>query len=686
MSRPSGMPSSTGPITTTVHQLLEYDDVRLKDEHNESWGANACFPWLYPCSELQRYRLRVDVWSEFTAGSDRVRLRARVANASVCPITEDGAKHCASPGSLNSVGWEDLTVRLASSRALGTATSGGSSASLAGGALVSHQESSGNSAWDYYTQLPPVGSNGYNPGGWEERLGSHVAYRGYRTTSAGTLVDSGDRAPGWITGSAASGPALGLATPDPWKRYPIALRADGSGVELGWYPREFGAQYSLRPGERHTVEAVVVADSAGGQSTAAAATSLADPIRWNIDPADLAASGALPRLAPLGEDAGYDLWNMASVDRSISLARHPLPGNASSILWARDQNNMWGKPEGGFLPNDNEAETSTDLSKYGQYQGFLLQALRQDGGPTWSDVWWEMATDANRAQADSGYLVTPYADPDSLWPGINLAHCFHENAENVTFPRGGGFGCDFAGDVGGMMLHYYLTGWEPARDAIDAHLAHVRVRASDTGYSGESRKYASLIDVLVDGYAWTGDIANLQAASTLVARMPASGGDRYLNCPCAGDSGYINALFVGWLTDSLGRLADAWKTAGGAGSPEYLAVRTALDRHAAWFSDKVAFSTTVGGSPVVALPYYWYYDGRSANQDPSLTAYALMAVDGLAAAYEHTGTTRYLDAAGAVFDGVIRYPFGTGWTQFVYATINEAGKFATYGGRYLRVR
>jgi hypothetical protein len=676
----------TGPLTTTVHQLIEMDDVRLRDEHRETWGTNACFDWLYSCSELQRYRLRVDVWSEFTAGSDDVRLRARVANASVCPVTEDGVKHCAVPGSLNSIGWEDLTIRLGSARVLGSATTGGATAPVGSGSLVSHQESSGLDSWAYYTQLAPIGSNGYDPGGWEERLGSHVAYRGYRTSAAGTVLDSGDRAPGWLTASAGTGPALGIVTPDPWKRYPIALRADSGGVELGWYPGEFAAQYSMRPGERHTVELAVVADAGGGASSRTALRALADPIRWSIDPADLAASGALPRLAPVGEDAGYDTWNMASVDRSISQAHHPQPSDASSVLWARDRFNMWGKLEAGYLPNDNEARTSTDLSKYGQYQGFLLQSLRGDGGPTWADVWWEMAVDANRAQADSGYLITPTADPGSLWPGIDMAHCFHENAENVTYPRGGGFGCDFAGDLGGMVLHHHMTGWEPDRDAIDAHLAHVRVRAAGTAYDGEARAFASMVDVLVDGYAWDGDLAHLQAANALVARMSTDGGDRYLDCPCPGDTGSINALFVGWLLDSLGRLADAWEVARGTASPEYGVARSALDRHAAWMADDVAFATTVDGTPVVAMPYYWYHDGRSANRAPAMTAYELMTVDGLAAAYEHTGTVRYLTVAGQLFDGAILYPFGTGWTPFVYSTINEAGKFATFGGRYLRVR
>jgi uncharacterized protein YyaL (SSP411 family) len=212
------------------------------------------------------------------------------------------------------------------------------------------------------------------------------------------------------------------------------------------------------------------------------------------------------------------------------------------------------------------------------------------------------------------------------------------------------------------------------------------VRAASTAYNGEARAYASMIDVLVDGYAWSGDIAHLEAANVLVGRMATNGGDRYLNCPCPGDAGSISSFFAGWLVDSLGRLTDSWKTARGTGSAEYASARTALDRHAAWMADDVAFATTVNGTPVVAMPYLWYFDGRSANRTPAMTAYELMAIDGLAAAYEHTGTARYLTVAGQLFDGVMLFPFGTGWTQFVYATINEAGKFATFGGRYLRVR
>ena len=113
----------------------------------------------------------------------------------------------------------------------------------------------------------------------------------------------------------------------------------------------------------------------------------------------------------------------------------------------------------------------------------------------------------------------------------------------------------------------------------------------------------------------------------------------------------------------------------GHGIARVRVARSVLDRHAAWMADDVAFATTVDGTPVVAMPYYWYHDGRSANRAPAMTAYELMTVDGLAAAYEHTGTVRYLTVAGQLFDGAILYPFGTGWTPFVYSTINEAGKF-----------
>lgn len=679
-----------GPVATTLHQQLEIDDARLRDESAESWSANACFPWLYACTELQRYRVRLSVWSTFVRGSGAVRLRVRVENVSVCPVTEDGAKHCWLEGSLNSVAWEDLTLHLALAQPAGAFRSGPASGSLDAPALV-YQDSSGIEAWDYYRTLPPVGANGYTPGGWEARGPANVSFRGFRTSSGGTTIDAGDRMPGWLALSGDSG-LVTVAVADAWKHFPIALRATSGAVEAGLFPSEFEARHGLRPGERKTHEVALYfgADPAGDASERLHAW-IERPIRFAWDTALAVSTRAVPGLSRTGLEPDYDLWNRASVDATVSEAHNPSPWFVpSSLVRARDQSALWGKKEAGFLPNDNEAETSTDLSKYLQYHGFLLQALRNAGtDDALADTWWELAVDANRAQADFGYLVLPYAEPDSSWPGINLAHCFHENAENKTFPRGGGFGCDFAGDVTGMSLLYVLTGWEPALDAIVAHAEHVRGDAlRRTSYARETRAFGSRIEVLVAAWELLGDVRYLEAASRLLDVMEDDGGTAYLGCPCPGapPDQALNGLFAGWLLRSLGRLADAWAVAAGSGSAPHARAVALLGAHADWYAREVLFTapSPVTGEIETVLPYLWYLDGRAENREPVSASYGLMAVDGLTAASRLTGDARYQASAEALFRTILEMPFYFGaWPQFVYSTINDAGKLATFGGEFI---
>jgi PKD repeat protein len=55
-------------------------------------------------------------------------------------------------------------------------------------------------------------------------------------------------------------------------------------------------------------------------------------------------------------------------------------------------------------------------------------------------------------------------------------------------------------------------------------------------------------------------------------------------------------------------------------------------------------------------------------------------------AYKHTGNQLYLDTAGRLFRSIMAAPFsGPGWQFGTYATINEAGKYAEFGGTYITV-
>ena len=684
--------TETGTVKTVVHQSLEFDDARLKDEAAETWSANACFTWLYDCGELRRYRLRVSTWTTFVRDSAAVRVRARTENVSVCPVTEDGAKHCWLEHSLNSSHWDDLSLHLGLAAPATTWESGAATGPAATG-VSAYQDSSGLATWDYYKNLPPVGDNGYTPGGWD-RYGAFVDFRGYRTSVAGTPGAAGDRMSGWLALHGGTRTAA-VAVADAWKHYPVALRGavGGGAVEAGLYPGEFAAAHSMRPGERktHEVGLLLGAGSPGGAQRMHAWVE--EPVRWAWGPAYALSTGALPGFALHGLEADLDLWNRATVDVSVSEAHAPGWWASSSVVENREEYDHWGKKEAGFLVNDNEAETATDLSKYSQYQGFLRQALATaTADPALSDVWWDLAVDANRAQADAGYLMQPYADPENLYRGINIAHCFHDNSENKTYPRGGGFGCDFAGDVDAMAELWLLTGWEPAADAVEAHTDNVARRAADLAdYDREARRFGSWMQVLVTAWELYGDHRYLDLAVGMADTAAAGDATHYLDCPCPEDPPNavgVNSNFAGWLLRSLGRTADALDANGEGAGAAAGRVKSLLAAHAAWYADKVVFAApnpNGTGETEWVGPYMWYTNDTTGNNtDPTSAGYRLMAVDGLALAAKHTGDPRYLDVAGNLFRTVMKMPFyWGGWPQFLYSTINDAGKLATFGGYYV---
>ncbi len=676
----------TGPVKTVVRKQIELEAGALRDEASDSWSGLVCYSWLYDCTKWRTYWLRATVWETFVAGSSAVRLLVRFENPGLCVVDEAGRKHCYEPHTLHSIQVEDLSLGLELAR---PAT--GWRAGTAGGApndeVVEYQDSSGLDSWSYYTGLA---------GAWD-RYPRHVSFRGYRTTQGAAIVDAGDTAPGWLALEADAGESTAaVALAGMSRRFPAALRATAGGeaIEIGFYPREWKVAHPLRAGEYHTEQAAIVLGAGQGEHAAERAHAwIEQPLRATLPVDELIATGALDDLSAPGLSPAYDRWNQVTIDPQAQ----PAATRRTNALEVRDQYGMWGKVEAGFLPNDNEQETSTDLSKYGQYHGFLRQALRlADSDPTWSDLWWRTGTQSLEALIDQGLLYQPHAYP-GLWRGLNFAHCFHEDDERKSFPRGGGFGCDFGADLRGAAELYYLTGYPPAVEFVREHADNLYTRSSDEvnsihDFTGAPlRAYASFIDSLVDAWQLFGERRYLDRAASLAARIDA-GDAAILDCPCDAANVAVPVYFAGMLLRALGRYASALAGAGAVPDPRYDDAVRLLDGWAEWLSGKVAFereSPATGRVELVA-PYTWNTDG-SGNQDPSSSAYRLMAVDGLALAAMHTGNAAHLDTAGRLFEATLRQPFywsesSTTWPAFTYSTINEAGKLAEHGGYYLARR
>ncbi|MBI2567660.1 MAG: DNRLRE domain-containing protein [Candidatus Schekmanbacteria bacterium] len=691
-----------GAAAVTLHQRLAFSDPRLVDERrgtDRSEVYTSGVPWLYAESEAYGQRLWIDVWSTFTRGSATAHLRVSIRNPNTCLVKKSGNIECGSVSSLNSVYVGDLAVRLP----VRLAADGSGALSYASGEgsgqvaerVVLAQHGSGLDGWQYYAQLA---------GEWE-RNARHLQYRGYRLDDDGETVASGDQSAGWLAlGDAAATVGLGVA--DAWKRFPVVLRGDVSAsvVEAALLPQDdWSEPHSLRAGEARTYDVMISVGGAEGampapSAMATAQTGLQSPLRWHLDDSTWIGSGLVPEFASWGADEAHDLWNEVSVN--VELSRRNAAGSGyspSSLVESRERYHLWGADVAGYLINDNEQKTSTDLSKYSQYAGFLVQALRSpfreinaDLGVPLSDAWWELAVDAGRAQADTGYLVQPFMESGSWYIGVNFAHCYHEQSMALDFPRGSGFGCDFQGDIRGLALLGFLTGYEPALEALKAHTRYVLNHAGvPAGGVGWSRGMATRLDALLAAYQTTGDAAVLEQSVALLAATGTGDASGYLQCPCpAASSGqYVELQTGGQFLLALVRWQRelavlASRNLAYASVRDHVAAQVAA--HAEWLASRVLIAGDAADEAFV--PYWWYWNDTSgANGQASYSAYSLMLADGLAAAAGVTGSAAHSDAAARLYNGAVRHSFGWGWTYGVYSTINEAGKFATFGAEVVRL-
>jgi hypothetical protein len=236
--------TTTGPVTVTVPMSGPMRvSVQVQGAYRDAAGAS-----------LLHYTSRY--W--FYAGQPIVRILHTVENANLCPLAEYEQLDCYDVGSSGSVDVADLSLVLPTD--LGrylTYGVGGDGSSFDGGltgSLLLYQDSSGSDYWDTYPNLTDWGGA---PLDTRPRMQAHVAFRGYRTTMGGAMVDSGDHAAGWLAIEGERG-SWTAGVRDFWQNFPKALRARPDGtLEMGLFPNEFGPPdyaFNLRAGEHKTHE------------------------------------------------------------------------------------------------------------------------------------------------------------------------------------------------------------------------------------------------------------------------------------------------------------------------------------------------------------------------------------------------------------------------------------------------
>lgn len=625
----------------------------------------------------------------FYAGSASVRLFLTVESDRLCPIRGDGQIDCYDIGSGGGRKLRDLSLvvptDLGDDLVFGV---GGQERMVSGdltGRLVLYQDSSGTGSWDLYRTMTDWSGD---PVDTAPRMQSGVRFRGYRTMLDGAVIDRGDHAAGTIAVGGSSG-EWAMALADFWESYPKALRAAPDGVlEAGLFPDEFGgprSTFTLRAGEHLTTEIRLHHSSAWAAAPAVSPLMAVVPAAWYVE------SGAVPTAAAGSEWSEYEDYIEAQLDTA--------PGYEAWMDWAPnlptalDEAGFHGIFDYGDWPIDYEGYGLSPLNlKYDANLGLWMQWLRGGDGR-----WYDLAAAGNRHFADVDILHNLHR-PRHWGDGVAFGHSYHDEAGLLNPHRNyGGNHPDTIFGVDGLLTTYYLTGYEPAHEAAlevadaieyrlrnDSNLCPWFVGCTGEGYaldggihSDGARPAGNSLYVVAEAYRATADPRYLEVADALV-EWSAAAGQPYIDGPTGG-GGFVKPWALGLYLRGLGAYLEVCDE---FGVPAADAEESFLS-YAGFLADHAFIPLPdLGTGPRGAFPYQWWFDGRVANETPSVDNWLVLGADALALAYRRTGETSYLDTAAALFRTGTLDPWFEGDPN-TYSSTKETVNAVTYGHTFL---
>ncbi len=632
----------------------------------------------------------------FYAGRSDVRLFHTIENNTLCPLAEYGQLDCYDIGSGGSVNVSDLSLLL-SANLSGSLTYavGGEGAPTSGNLtadLLLYQDSSGTDHWNHYPTLTDWDSN---PLDTQPRLQSYVTFRGYLTTLGATTVDSGHQAAGWLRLSGSNG-NLAAAVRDFWQNFPKALRAAPDGMlEIGLLPDEFGPSgysFNLRAGEHKTHDVLLVSDSSQPAEILGASPLFAQaPTRWYVDSGALGLT-ALPNWTAWPDHESYITYQLDTA-----------PSYEDWMDWypnlpaAIEHTDFYGVWDYGDWPIDYEGYGVAPLNaKYDNNLGLWLQWARHGDGR-----WFDLAQAANRHLADVDILHNVHS-PRHWGDGIAFGHSYHDEEGFVNPHRNyGGTHPDTAFGTAGLLLTYYLTGYDKAyqtalelADCVeyrlhnDDHLCDFFPPGTCSGegyalgdglYEAGSRPAANNLSIAVAAYRATADARYLTVADALVdwARPE---DQPYIGGPVPGDG---RAMRPWMLNMYLRALADYLEMRGEFGLPDTYQAANAFLAYADWLRTYAWLDLTpIETGSRAAYPYEWWFDGRAENNDASVNNWLLLGADALAYAHHLSGNAVYLDRAARLFRTGSRDPWFEDDAN-TYSSTKETANSLAYGHLFL---
>ena len=362
-----------------------------------------------------------------------------------------------------------------------------------------------------------------------------VRFQGYEVRTAGETTRDLHATPSLSLRQGHS--TLAVAMPQFWENFPKSIVADASGITLGLFPSGTRAPHELQGGEQKT-HVFDVAFDEDPVSTI--------PLDWSRQPARISAephwyssAQAVRYLVPAAEDPNRDYLGL--VQRAIE--------GPQSFAEKRIAIDEYGWRNFGELYGDHEAVARPGgapplVSHYNnQYDGIAGAAIHFLRTADWR--WWSMMDELAAHVVDIDIYHTQ-EDKAAYNNGLfwhTDHYCDAGKATHRTFPRadgviGGGPSPDHNYTTG-LLLHYFLTGSSPSKDAViglaewviaidDGRRAPLGWLASGpTGVvsrvggdreHGPGRAAGNSVNALIDAHRLSGNRSYLEKAEELIRR------------------------------------------------------------------------------------------------------------------------------------------------------------------------
>ncbi|MBI1851340.1 MAG: DNRLRE domain-containing protein [Planctomycetes bacterium] len=514
-----------------------------------------------------------------------------------------------------------------------------------------YQDSSGGPSWGPASDGSPYWS---------------TTFQGYRVATAtgasAPIVDAGLRALG-VGDVSDERAGVAVSMRDFWQNFPKGIRVDPAGaIEMSLFPREWASAHRLRGGvqKSHDLLFQFHSGTARAASVESTARAFQAPLQALATPETYRDSHALGYFSV--EDPSPDFRNYEEGMEAV-IEYHGGRTDIQGDIYRE----MEEKDEYGWLNWGDHYRAGYKALRYWGNNEFdfswilLLGYVRR---PAHDVRYWELGQAAARHLMDVDIYHT---GRDIFWANHGMKK--HDASGSIDHGRDPNLSHFW---IDGLILYYWMTGDEAARDSMNEIGQWLKNREEDPvhapglfAYAGEIRSKGWVMSALTGLFECTGDHSYLELANRFVAAevVPRVSPEGWMS----NSIGLVDPWMHGYVTEGLGRYL---MVAGalGEGSDTY---RDALLRILN-FQITMAWDESRG-----EMAYTWdpaTHSAISFSSNDSQTA-----VNGMVYAYLITGGTRYIEWARRCYDSYYHY---RGYPYYYSITLQTPAKNAGFRLRF----